>query len=512
MNNKKILLTILDGWGIGPVPSNSAIANAKTPFMDSLLAQYPNATLNTFGLHVGLPDGQMGNSEVGHMNIGAGRIVYQDLVKINLDIEHDELRNKPAIAEGIDYAKNNNKPIHLLGLVSDGGVHSHIEHLKALCTIFSEAGVPGVYIHAFTDGRDTDPESGIGFIRNVQNHISTLKNVRLASLVGRYYAMDRDKRWERVKKAWDLLVRGIGHQSYDIQQSMQQSYDKGITDEFIEPIVMVDPDQKPVARIEAHDVVFFYNFRSDRPREVTTVLTQQDMPDFDMHTLPLHYITMTPYDESYQNIHIVYDKDNLDQTLGELLAGAGKSQLRIAETEKYPHVTFFFNGGREQTFPNEKRIMIPSPKVATYDLKPEMSAPEVADAAIEEMKNSAPDFICLNFANSDMVGHTGVFEAAITAAETVDISLKRLLEQAAQQDYDVIIIADHGNSDVMRNPDGSVNTAHSLSPVPVIWVGANTRGFKVSEGKLADVAPTILYLMEIPQPEIMTGKNLISPL
>lgn len=512
MNNKKILLAILDGWGIGPVPSNSAIANAKTPYMDSLMAAFPNATLNTFGLHVGLPDGQMGNSEVGHMNIGAGRIVYQDLVKINLDIENRELEKKAAIVEGIRYAIKNNKPIHLLGLVSDGGVHSHIEHLKALCTIFSEAGVPGVNIHAFTDGRDTDPESGIGFIHDLQNHISSLKNVRLASLVGRYYAMDRDKRWERVKKAWDLMVKGTGLKSRDILESMQLSYNNGVTDEFIEPIVMVDQHGKPVGNIEPEDVVFSYNFRSDRPREITTVLTQKDMPEHGMHTLPLHYITMTPYDESYHNIHIVYAKDNLNQTLGELLADAGKTQLRIAETEKYPHVTFFFNGGREETFQNEKRIMIPSPKVATYDLKPEMSAPEVADAAIEEMKLSAPDFICLNFANSDMVGHTGVFEAAIRAAETVDTCMSRLVEQARSQDYDVIIIADHGNSDVMRNPDGSVNTAHSLSPVPVIWVGQKTLGFKISDGKLADVAPTILYLMDIPQPDIMTGKNLISTL
>lgn len=510
MNNKKILLTILDGWGIGPVPSDSAIANAKTPYVDKLLAQYPNATLNTFGLHVGLPEGQMGNSEVGHMNIGAGRIVYQDLVKINLDIENKQLEKKVAIIQGIQYAKEHGKSIHLLGLVSDGGVHSHIEHLKALCTILSEAGVPAVHIHAFTDGRDTDPESGVGFIRDLQQHNAALPNVHLASLIGRYYAMDRDKRWERVKKAYDLLVHGAGQKSRDIIDSMLQSYDLGVTDEFIEPIVMVDEHENPVGKIESGDVVLFYNFRSDRPREVTTVLTQKDMPEFGMHTLPLHYITMTPYDESYKNVHIIYAKDNLNQTLGELLADAGKTQLRIAETEKYPHVTFFFNGGREDTFQNEKRIMIPSPKVATYDLKPEMSAPEVADAAIAEMKLSAPDFICLNFANSDMVGHTGDFSAAIKAAETVDLCLNRLIEQAKSQHYDVLIIADHGNSDVMRNPDGSPNTAHSLSPVPVIWVGEQTNGYRISPGKLADIAPTILYLMDIPQPKIMTGLNLIS--
>ena len=510
MAAKRLLLTILDGWGIGPNPANSAIENGNTPFMDSLLKKYPNATLKTHGLNVGLPDGQMGNSEVGHTNIGAGRIVYQDLVKINLDIENDVLQKKDAIKEGIEYAKKNNASIHLMGLVSDGGVHSHIDHLVALCEIFDNAGVESTYVHAFTDGRDTDPKSARIYLADFLDRTKKLEKVQLASLVGRYYAMDRDKRWDRVKKAYDLLVHGIGQESTNIIESLEEYYSKDVTDEFIEPTVMVNNEKEAIGKIREGDVVLFFNFRSDRPRELSTVLSQQDMPEEGMEKLNLHFITMTPYDDAFENVHIIYTKENLENTLGEILASAGKTQLRIAETEKYAHVTFFFSGGREQSFEGENRILVPSPKVATYDLKPEMSAIEVTDAALDDMSENKPDFICLNYANSDMVGHTGIFEAAIKAVETVDNCVSRLVEAAVKEDYDIIIIADHGNSDVMRNSDGSVNTAHSLSPVPIIWISDEVGSGQIRDGILADVAPTILGLMGLDQPSIMTGENLIS--
>ena len=509
MANKKVLLTILDGWGIGPVPADSAIAQGKTPFVDGLIAQYPNATLLTHGLNVGLPDGQMGNSEVGHMNIGAGRVVYQDLVRINLDIEQNKLATKETIKEGIRYAIENQVSVHLMGLVSDGGVHSHQNHLVALAKIISEAGVSNTYIHAFTDGRDTDPRSGKQFIQYVLDQTVHLPNVRLASLIGRYYAMDRDKRWDRIRKAYDLIVHGKGEPSTDILASLQASYEAGKTDEFIEPIVMHDELGQPVGRLKNGDVVVFFNFRSDRPRELTQVLSQSDMPEFGMQKLDLHFITMTPYDDSFRHVQVVYKKDHLEQTLGEVISAHGKKQLRIAETEKYAHVTFFFSGGREDTFPGEKRTLVPSPKVATYDLKPEMSAFEVTEAAVGVIESEEPDFICLNYANSDMVGHTGVFEAALKAVEAVDTCVRTLVHTALEHDYDLIIIADHGNSDVMRNADGSVNTAHSLSPVPVIWVSKNTGNRKIENGILADVAPTILHLMGIEKPEAMEGKCLI---
>lgn len=509
MTEKKVLLAILDGWGIGPVPANSAIVQGNTPFVDGLIKKYPNATLLTHGLNVGLPDGQMGNSEVGHMNIGAGRIVYQDLVKINMDIENNALKDKQAIVDGINYAKENGVGVHLMGLVSDGGVHSHIGHLEALCRIMSDAGVSNTYVHAFTDGRDTDPESGKQYLSQLNETMAGLNNVQLASLVGRYFAMDRDKRWERIKKAYDLIVHGIGEQSQDIILSLENSYKKGKTDEFIEPIVMVDEYGKPVGKLQNGDVVIFFNFRSDRPRELTTVLSQQNMPDHEMEKLDLHFITMTPYDDTFKNIHVVYSKKHLENTMGEVLEKHGKTQLRIAETEKYAHVTFFFSGGREDEFNGEKRILVPSPKVATYDLKPEMSASEVTDAAIAEIEANKPDFVCLNYANSDMVGHTGVFEAAVKAVETVDTSLERLVKSALDLDYDIIVIADHGNSDVMRNPDGSMNTAHSLSPVPIIWVSNENQGKSISDGILADVTPTILHLMGIEKPDVMEGKCLI---
>jgi 2,3-bisphosphoglycerate-independent phosphoglycerate mutase len=509
MTQKKVLLAILDGWGIGPVPENSAIVQGNTPFTDGLLREYPNATLLTHGLNVGLPEGQMGNSEVGHMNIGAGRIVYQDLVRINMDIEKNVLKDKEAILEGIRYARENDASVHLMGLVSDGGVHSHINHLEALCRILSDAGVKNTFVHAFTDGRDTDPHSGKQYLDQLSKTMAGLNNVQLASLVGRYYAMDRDKRWERIKRAYDAIVQGMGEHSQDILLSLENSYRNGTTDEFIEPIVMVDEYGQPVGKLKNGDVVIFFNFRSDRPRELTTVLSQTDMPEHGMKKLGLHFITMTPYDDTFQQIRVIYTKQHLDHTIGEVLENHGRTQLRIAETEKYAHVTFFFSGGREDTFQGENRILVPSPKVATYDLKPEMSAPEVTDAAIGEINSNQPDFVCLNYANSDMVGHTGVFEAAIKAVETVDTCLKRLVETALKLDYNIIVIADHGNSDVMRNPDGSVNTAHSLSPVPIIWISNNNKGKSIKNGILADVAPTILDLMGIEKPDVMEGRSLI---
>lgn len=508
MTTKRLALLILDGWGHGPKPEVSAIAQANTPFMDSLYENYPNAELVTHGEKVGLPDGQMGNSEVGHLNIGAGRIVYQELARINKAVRERTLNANPILLEAMAHAKANDKPVHFIGLVSDGGVHSHINHLMALCDIAQEQGVAHSYVHAFTDGRDCDPKSGLNFIKTLTEHIEN-QNTKLASVIGRYYAMDRDKRWERVKLAYDLLVKGEGEKTTDILESIQNSYNKNETDEFIKPIVCTNTDGTPIATIQEGDVVLCFNFRTDRPREITTVLTQQDFPDFGMKKLNLYYVTMTNYDDTYQNMHILFEKDNLTNTLGEILAKAGKTQVRIAETEKYPHVTFFFSGGREAPFEQERRLMVPSPKVATYDLQPEMSAVEITDTIIKDIEDNQPDFICLNFANTDMVGHTGVFGAAVKAAETVDNCLSRLVPIALQHEYDLIIIADHGNSDYMINDDGTPNTAHTKNPVPIIYVSNQVDGATVKDGKLADIAPTILTLLGMQLPTEMDGEVLI---
>lgn len=509
MNAKRVALIILDGWGHGPKPKVSAIAQAKTPFMDSMHKNYPNSELVTYGEAVGLPEGQMGNSEVGHLNIGAGRIVYQELARINKAIREHELHENPTLLKALKYAKDNNKPAHFIGLVSDGGVHSHIRHLEALCDITQEQGLEQVYIHAFTDGRDVDPKSGKGFIKELLDHIKGT-SVKLASVVGRYYAMDRDKRWERVKLAYDLLVKGEGEKTKDILNTIQQRYDANETDEFLKPIVCVNNENQPVAKIKDGDLLLCFNFRTDRPREISMVLTQQDFPEHDMKKLNLHYVTMTRYDETFENVQVLFEKDNLTNTLGEVLANAGKTQVRIAETEKYPHVTFFFSGGREEPFEKENRILIPSPKVATYDLQPEMSAYAVTEAIVRDIKEVEPDFICLNYANADMVGHTGVFEAAVKAAETVDTCVEKLVETALAHDYELIIIADHGNSDYMINDDGSPNTAHTKNPVPCIYVSKNAAGAKVKDGKLGDLAPTILTLLGMDIPTEMTGEVLIS--
>ena len=500
----KAILIILDGWGKNPNPSISAIAAAKTPFVDSLYQNYPNSNLITFGEEVGLPEGQMGNSEVGHLNIGAGRIVYQALARINKSIKERTLHSNKTLIDALSNAKAHNKNVHLLGLVSDGGVHSHINHLKAICDITTEQGVENVFIHAFMDGRDTAPKGGLGYLKDVQNHISD-KNIEIASVIGRYYAMDRDKRWERIKLAYDLMVNGTGTATQDIFATMQASYDNNITDEFIDPIVKVDDAGKPIGNIEAGDVVIFYNFRTDRPREITEVLTQTDMSDHNMKALPLYYVTMTNYDDTYNNIHVVFDKQDVTETIGEVVSNAGKTQLRIAETEKYPHVTFFFNGGREEAFKNEKRVIVPSPKVATYDLMPEMSAAGITDAVIKEVKDNQPDFICVNYANADMVGHTGDFQAAVKAAETVDSELIKLFKVLEAHDYTAVVIADHGNSDIMVKPDGSPHTAHTLSLVPCFLVGKNTEGVELKDGKLADIAPTILKIMNVDAPVAMDG-------
>ncbi len=504
---KKVILMILDGWGKSPDPKVSAIDNANTPFIDSLYTKYPNASLRTDGLNVGLPEGQMGNSEVGHMNLGAGRIVYQDLAKINVAVQNKTLQQQKVLLDAFEYAKNNNKNVHFLGLLSDGGVHSHINHLKGLIDVSEEFGLKNVFIHAFTDGRDVDPKSGIGFVQDISDYTENT-NVKLASVIGRYYAMDRDKRWERVKLAYDLLVNGLGEHSQDVIQSIQNSYDNDITDEFIKPIVITDEQLIPVATILEGDVVIFFNFRTDRGRELTEVLTQFDLHEYNMHKMNLYYVTMTNYDDTYKNIHVIYDKDNLNNTLGEVLQNNGKTQIRIAETEKYPHVTFFFSGGREEVFEGEKRILCPSPKVATYDLQPEMSAFDLKDALIPELQLQATDFVCLNFANGDMVGHTGDMEAAIKACEAVDKCVKEVVETALEHNYTTIIIADHGNCETMINPDGSPNTAHTTNPVPIILVG-NDEKIGITNGILADLAPTILDLMQVEKPEIMTGKSLL---
>lgn len=503
--NKKVLLMILDGWGVTQNDAVSAVAQANTPFIDSLYKKYPHAELLTHGMNVGLPEGQMGNSEVGHMNLGAGRIVYQDLAKVNLAVEHNTLKDEHVLIDAFKYAKSNRKNVHFVGLVSDGGVHSHINHLKELLTIASEENVPNVYVHAFTDGRDVDPKSGVGFIEELESHMHKTTG-KLASVIGRYYAMDRDKRWERVKKAYDVIVSGIGTSSENAVESIKHSYSEGITDEFIDPIVLQENGQ-PVATLQKDDVVIFFNFRTDRGRQLTEVLTQIDYPGFKMHTLPLYYITMTNYDDSFKGIHIIYNKENLTATLGEVLEKNHKTQIRIAETEKYPHVTFFFNGGRETPFEGEKRLLCPSPKVATYDLQPEMSAYEIRDKIIPEINKKSADFICLNFANPDMVGHTGVFKAAIKACETVDTCTKGIIEAALANDYTTIIIADHGNSETMRNPDGSPNTAHTTNPVPIILVDKEIK--EIKNGILGDIAPTVLKLMGIEKPEEMTQNSLL---
>ena len=492
---------ILDGWGKSPDPIVSAIEQANTPFIDSLYSKYPNANLLTDGMNVGLPEGQMGNSEVGHMNLGAGRIVYQDLAKINKAVAEDTLKDESVLQDAFNYAKSNTKKVHFLGLVSDGGVHSHMDHLKALISASQSMGVERSYVHAFTDGRDVDPKSGKGFLIDMAEFCSD-KNTSLGTVIGRYYAMDRDKRWERVKKAYDVVVHGKGVQFTDVATAMQNSYDNGVTDEFVEPIVL-DGN----AKIEQGDVVVFFNFRTDRGRELTMALNQQDFPEQEMKKLDLYYVTMTNYDDTFKGIKVVYDKENIKDTLGEVLARSGKKQIRIAETEKYPHVTFFFNGGREEPFDGEQRILCPSPKVATYDLKPEMSAYEIRDAIIPELNAGAADFVCLNFANPDMVGHTGVMEAAIKACETVDECAKDVIMAGLENGYSTLVIADHGNCDTMINPDGSPNTAHTTNPVPLILVDNELS--EITDGVLGNIAPTILKMMGIPKPEAMTQKSLV---
>jgi len=505
--NKKVLLMILDGWGLGTNSKVSAIAHSKTPYINSLYEKYPHSKLEASGLAVGLPLGQMGNSEVGHMNIGAGRVVYQDLVKVNKAVEEKELDNNPVLVDALKYAKANNKAVHFMGLLSDGGVHSHIDHLKGLCTIANNNGLKNVFIHAFTDGRDTDPKGGAAYLQDLQNHLNKTTG-KIASVIGRYFAMDRDKRWERVKLAYDLMVKGVGEKATDAIAAVKKSYDANVTDEFIKPVVIVDANQKPLTTIQEGDVVLCFNFRTDRGRQITEALTQQDFPEQEMKRLNLYYVTMSNYDDSFKNVKVIFDKDNLENTLGEIISKANKKQIRIAETEKYPHVTFFFSGGREEAFTGESRLMCPSPKVATYDLKPEMSANDLKDKIIPELEKKEPDFICLNFANPDMVGHTGVFEAVIKAVETVDKCNEAVTEVARKNGYSVIIIADHGNADIMINDDGTPNTAHTTNLVPCILVDDTYKG-KLKDGKLGDLAPIILTLMGIPIPKEMTGNVLI---
>lgn len=503
---RKTLLMILDGWGLGDGSRADVISQVPTPNMDRLSKEYPYSHLYASGENVGLPDGQMGNSEVGHLNIGAGRVVYQDLVKINKAVEDGSIKDNPALIEAFTYAKENDKQVHFMGLLSDGGVHSLDKHLYKMCDITGEYGIKNVFVHGFGDGRDTDPQSGKTYLKNLLQHLET-SNGQLGSFVGRYYAMDRDKRWERIKIAYDLLVNGVGSPSTDILQSIQESYDDGVTDEFIKPIVMVDEKQEPVGKIKEGDVIIFFNFRNDRAKELTIVLTQQNMHEHGMHTLPLHYCTMTPYDAKFEGLHIIYGKENVHNTMGEVLSAAGLNQLRIAETEKYAHVTFFFSGGREEVYKNEDRILVSSPKVATYDLQPEMSAYEVKDKIVADLNTGKHHFVCLNFANGDMVGHTGIYEAIQKAVSTVDECVGEVVAAARANDYDVMIIADHGNADNAVNPDGSPNTAHSLNPVPCVLVTDNYKA--IENGILADVAPTLLYIMGVDIPKEMTGKVLV---
>ncbi len=506
--SKKALLMILDGWGIGKHAKENAIYSTPTPYWHYLLETYPHSKLQASGENVGLPDGQMGNSEVGHLNIGAGRVVYQDLVKINIACRDNSIMKNPEIVNAFTYAKENGKNVHFMGLVSDGGVHSSINHLYKLCDISKEYGIENTFIHCFMDGRDTDPKSGKGFIEALENY--TKKSAgKIASIIGRYYAMDRDNRWERIKEAYDLIVSGKGTPAQNPVEAVQASYDNDVTDEFIKPIVMVSSDKKPVGTIQEGDMVIFFNYRNDRAKELTIALTQKDMPENGMKTIPLYYCTMTPYDATFKGLHILFDKDNVHHTLGEVVADAGKKQLRIAETEKYAHVTFFFSGGREAPFKNEERILIPSPKVATYDLKPEMSVYEVKDALVAELNKNTFDFIAVNFANGDMVGHTGVYDAIQKAITAVDACVKDVIEAAKANGYEAIIIADHGNADHAVNADGSPNTAHSLNPVPFVYVTENKHA-KVVDGILADVAPSICHIIGIKPPADMTGKDLIT--
>ena len=504
---KKVILIILDGWGETQNPDVSAIYKAKTPYFDSLISNYPNASLRTDGLHVGLPEGQMGNSEVGHMNLGAGRIVYQDFVKINNAVADGSMAKEKVITDAFNYAKTEGKKVHFLGLLSDGGVHSHVDHLKGLLDAADNYGLEDVFVHAFTDGRDVDPKSGAGFVKEIEDHMLESSG-KLASICGRYYAMDRDQRWERVKLSYDVMVNGIGEKSTNGVESVKNSYAQGVTDEFIKPIVMVDEHQEPIAKIEEDDVIIFFNFRTDRGRQLTRVLSQENFQEFGMHKMPLYYVTMTNYDDSYKKVSVIYPKDNLTETLGEILEKSDKKQIRIAETEKYPHVTFFFSGGQEDEFQGEKRLLCPSPKVATYDLKPEMSAFEIRDAILPELKSKEADFICLNFANTDMVGHTGVMEAAMKAAEAVDSCLEAVVNTALENGYSSIIIADHGNSEKMLNEDGTPNTAHTTYPVPIILVEKNKEN-GIKNGVLGDIAPTVLDLLKISQPAAMTRASLL---
>lgn len=497
----------MDGWGYGSVASADAIKNAATPFFDSLENKYPHTTLTTFGEAVGLPDGQMGNSEVGHLNLGAGRIVYQELQRINVAIKTGSFAENNVLLKTLAYAEEHKKPLHLVGLVSDGGVHSHINHLKALTDVCKAHGLSEVFIHAFTDGRDTDPKSGLGFISELQQHLNSSVG-KIASVSGRYYAMDRDRRWERVKLAYDALVNGQGEKAPDAIAAVEQSYAKDVTDEFILPTVIIGSDQQPLATIKDGDAVICFNFRTDRCRELSIVLSQEDNLKYNMKKLNLYYTTMTEYDKTYRDVHVIFDTDNLENTIGKVIEQAGKKQIRIAETEKYPHVTFFFSGGREKEFEGEKRILVPSPKVATYDLKPEMSAVEITDLLIPELENKTADFICLNYANADMVGHTGVFSAAVKAVETVDRCVERVVTAGLANGYTIFLTADHGNSDFMKNADGSPNTAHTKNPVPLFVIDKEWRGH-LKAGKLGDIAPTILTMMQLPVPNEMTGDVLI---
>ena len=506
MEAKKLVLLILDGWGYGKKDNSDAAYAANTPFFDSLLANYPNSKLEASGEAVGLPAGQMGNSEVGHMNLGAGRVVYQELGRINNSITEKYLNTNETLLKAFAYAKQNNKPVHLIGLVSDGGVHAHISHLKALCDIAKENELKDVFIHAFLDGRDTDPNGGLAYIAALDEHLASSAG-KIASLVGRYYAMDRDNRWERVKLAYDVMVNGIGEKFGSPELAIQHSYSQGITDEFVKPIVITDGQGNPTATIKEGDVVICFNYRTDRGREITQALCQKDFPEQGMCKLPLYYVTMTTYDESFENVNVIFTKDDLNNTLGEVLEANNKNQIRIAETEKYPHVTFFFSGGREKEFINEKRILVPSPKVATYDLQPEMSAAGITEAIVKELESKWPDFVCLNFANPDMVGHTGVFEAVVKAVETVDNCARKVVETGIANGYSFIILADHGNAEFMLNADGSVNTAHTTNLVPCILIDKDYKA--VADGKLGDIGPTVLKIMGLEAPAIMTGNCLV---
>ena len=504
---QRFALVILDGWGLGPDPQRSALAQANTPFINSLLRNYPNSQLTTFGQAVGLPEGQMGNSEVGHIHLGAGRVVYQELTRINKEIVEGQFFEQKQLKAAMQASKASK--LHLVGLLSDGGVHAHIDHLKALSQMAKEEGLEKVFIHAITDGRDTAPDGGKQYIQELENSIAQHPS-QIASVIGRYYAMDRDQRWERTQKAYALWTQGQGQGVSSAQEAIEKSYAAGQSDEFVEAYYMQDEEGQPLAQIEAGDVVIFYNFRTDRPRQICRALVEEAFPNEGMQPLDISLYTMTRYDESFQKTQVIYEKQDLSQTLGECLAQAGKSQIRIAETEKYPHVTFFFNGGREEPYPKERRIIIPSPKVATYDLQPEMSAYPLTNRIIEELKDQEPDFLCLNYANADMVGHTGVFEAAIKAAEAVDECLQKLVHQLIQQNYGMIILADHGNSDYMINDDGSPHTAHTTNPVPCIFVAKDVDNYQIKDGSLADIAPTILAAMNLPLPELMQGQNLLT--